>query len=41
MIPFAKLERYEGNESLFELVLMSVVSTLVEFNGYFAVACDL
>jgi magnesium chelatase subunit I len=29
MIPFAKLERYEGNESLFELVLMSVVSTLV------------
>lgn len=29
MIPFSKLERYEGNESLFELVLMSVVSTLV------------
>lgn len=29
MIPFCKLERYEGNESLFELVLMSVVSTLV------------
>lgn len=29
MIPFAKLERYGGNESLFELVLMSAVSTLV------------
>jgi len=29
MIPFSKLERYEGNEALFELVLMSVVSTLV------------
>ena len=29
MIPFAKLERYAGNESLFELVLMSAVSTLV------------
>lgn len=29
MIPFHKLERYEGNESLFELVLMSIVSTLV------------
>lgn len=29
MIPFCKLERYEGNESLFELVMMSIVSTLV------------
>lgn len=28
MIPFAKLERYDGNEVLFELVLMSIVSTL-------------
>ncbi|MGI5921562.1 MAG: ATP-binding protein [Syntrophomonadaceae bacterium] len=29
MIPFCKLERYEGNESLFELVMMSIVSTYV------------
>lgn len=29
MIPFYKLERYEGNESLFELVMMSVVSSYV------------
>ncbi|NLB53628.1 MAG: magnesium chelatase [Syntrophomonadaceae bacterium] len=28
MIPFYKLERYEGNESLFELVTMSIVSSL-------------
>lgn len=28
MIPFAKLERYDGNEALFDLVLMSIVSTL-------------
>lgn len=27
MLPFAKLERYEGNEALFDLVRMSVVST--------------
>lgn len=27
MIPFSKLERYEGNTHLFELVLMSVVAT--------------
>lgn len=27
MIPFYRLERYEGNEALFELVLMSIVST--------------
>jgi magnesium chelatase subunit I len=29
MIPFYKLERYEGNESLFELVMMSIVSSYV------------
>ncbi len=29
MLPFAKLERYEGNEALFELVQMSIVSTYV------------
>ncbi len=29
MIPFSKLERYDGNESLFDLVLMSVVSSYV------------
>lgn len=29
MIPFYKLERYEGNEVLFDLVMMSVVSTCV------------
>ncbi len=29
MIPFYKLERYEGNEDLFELVLMSIVSSYV------------
>ncbi|NLB87835.1 MAG: magnesium chelatase, partial [Syntrophomonadaceae bacterium] len=29
MIPFYKLERYEGNEHLFELVLMSIVSSYV------------
>ncbi|HZK43476.1 MAG TPA: magnesium chelatase [Syntrophomonadaceae bacterium] len=29
MIPFCKLERYEGNEDLFNLVLMSVVSSYV------------
>jgi len=29
MIPFYKLERYEGNEPLFDLVLMSIVSTYV------------
>lgn len=28
MIPFYKLERYEGNEPLFELVTMSVISSL-------------
>ncbi len=28
MIPFSKLERYEGNEVLFDLVTMSIVSTL-------------
>jgi magnesium chelatase subunit I len=27
MIPFSKLERYDGNEALFDLVLMSIVST--------------
>lgn len=27
MIPFYELERYEGNEALFDLVMMSVVST--------------
>jgi magnesium chelatase subunit I len=27
MIPFAHLERYEGNQALFQCVLMSVVST--------------
>jgi len=27
MIPFYKLERYEGNEPLFDLVMMSIVST--------------
>ncbi len=27
MIPFYKLERYEGNETLFDLVMMSVVSS--------------
>ncbi|PKM78827.1 MAG: magnesium chelatase [Firmicutes bacterium HGW-Firmicutes-15] len=27
MLPYAKLERYEGNEALFELVMMSIVST--------------
>jgi magnesium chelatase subunit I len=29
MIPFSKLERYEGNETLFDLVTMSIVSSLV------------
>jgi magnesium chelatase subunit I len=29
MIPFYKLERYDGNESLFELVMMSIVSSYV------------
>jgi len=29
MIPFSKLERYDGNQALFELVLMSVVSSYV------------
>lgn len=29
MIPFYKLERYEGNDDLFELVLMSIVSSYV------------
>jgi magnesium chelatase subunit I len=29
MIPFYKLERYEGNEPLFDLALMSIVSTYV------------
>lgn len=29
MIPFYKLERYEGNTALFELVMMSIVSTYV------------
>lgn len=29
MIPFSKLERYDGNETLFDLVLMSVVSSYV------------
>ncbi len=29
MIPFYKLERYEGNEALFDLVTMSIVSTYV------------
>ena len=29
MIPFSKLERYEGNEALFDLVTMSIVSSLV------------
>ena len=29
MIPFYKLERYEGNEALFELVMMSIVASLV------------
>jgi magnesium chelatase subunit I len=29
MIPFCKLERYEGNEGLFELVMMSIVSSYV------------
>ena len=29
MLPFAKLERYEGNEALFEMVNMSIVSTYV------------
>ncbi|MGI6453261.1 MAG: ATP-binding protein [Syntrophomonadaceae bacterium] len=29
MIPFYKLERYEGNEPLFDLVMMSIVSTYV------------
>lgn len=29
MIPFSKLERYEGNEALFELVMMSIVSSYV------------
>jgi len=29
MIPFAKLERYDGNEALFDLVMMSVVSSYV------------
>jgi len=28
MLPYAKLERYEGNEALFDLVNMSIVSTL-------------
>ncbi|CFX18868.1 AAA+ ATPase domain [Syntrophomonas zehnderi OL-4] len=27
MIPFSKLERYEGNEALFDLVMMSIVSS--------------
>ncbi|MBO8159847.1 magnesium chelatase [Thermosyntropha sp.] len=27
MIPFYRLERYEGNEALFDMVLMSIVST--------------
>ena len=30
MIPFAKLERYGGNDSLFDLVLMSIVSSLID-----------
>lgn len=29
MIPFSKLERYDGNETLFDLVMMSVVSSYV------------
>ena len=29
MIPFYKLERYEGNEALFELVMMSIVASMV------------
>lgn len=29
MIPFYKLERYEGNEPLFDLAMMSIVSTYV------------
>lgn len=29
MIPFSKLERYDGNETLFDLVIMSVVSSYV------------
>jgi Mg-chelatase subunit ChlI len=29
MLPYAKLERYEGNEALFDLVNMSIVSTFV------------
>jgi len=29
MIPYAKLERYEGNEALFDMVNMSIVSTYV------------
>lgn len=29
MIPFSKLERYEGNQALFDLVLMSIVSSYV------------
>ncbi|MGI5912595.1 MAG: ATP-binding protein [Syntrophomonadaceae bacterium] len=29
MIPFHKLQRYEGNEALFELVIMSIVSSFV------------
>ncbi|MGR6835529.1 ATP-binding protein [Syntrophomonas erecta] len=29
MIPFCRLERYEGNEPLFELVMMSIVSSYV------------
>ncbi len=29
MLPYAKLERYEGNEALFDLVNMSIVSTYV------------
>lgn len=29
MIPFSRLERYDGNENLFELVMMSIVSTCV------------
>lgn len=29
MIPFSKLERYDGNETLFDLVMMSIVSSYV------------
>lgn len=29
MIPFSKLERYDGNEALFDLVMMSIVSSYV------------